>query len=191
MEEIEIKFLEIDVPELEKKLTAIGAEKAGEYDYHRATFDFPDWRLNTGHAWLRLRTDGKETTLTYKQRLGVKANDGSISDEGMKEIEIIVDDYEKTYELLKSIGFIIKREQENKRIKYIKDNVHYDIDFWPKIPTFLEVEGPSLAEVKEAAKELGFNPEDGLIGSAKQVYKKYGFEENDYTSMTFNEWIKA
>lgn len=190
MEEIELKFLEVDVSELEKKLISIGAKKVGEYDYTRAIFDYPDWRLNEDHSWLRLRTYGKETTLTYKQRIGVTTNDASISDTGMKEIEIIVDNYERTYELLKSLGFVIKREQENKRIKYIKNEIHFDIDFWPRIPTYLEIEGISLQEVKEVAQELGFNPQNGLMCSPKQIYKKYGFEENDYISMTFKNFVK-
>src|SRR3989338_11672972 len=108
MEEFEIKFLEVDVPELEKKLLSIGAEKVGEYDYKRTIFDYPDLRMNKREACLKLRTDGKETTLTYKERLGVKSNDTSLPDEGMKEIEIAVDDYQKTYDLLISIGLIEK-----------------------------------------------------------------------------------
>jgi adenylate cyclase class IV len=66
MEEFEIKFLEVDVPELEKKLLAIGAKKTGEYYYSTALFDYPDFRMDKDHAWLKLRTDGKETTLSYK-----------------------------------------------------------------------------------------------------------------------------
>ncbi|MEK7106064.1 MAG: CYTH domain-containing protein, partial [Patescibacteria group bacterium] len=120
MEEYEIKFLEVDVPALEKKLLEIGAEKVGEYNYKRAIFDYPDWRLDKDHSWIRLRTDGKETTLTYKKRLGTTSSDGQTSDEGMQEIETGVDSYQKTYDLLTSIGLIIKREQENKRVRYQK-----------------------------------------------------------------------
>ena len=90
MEEFEIKFLEIDVSELEKKLLSIGANKVGEYDYNISLFDFSDLAMDKKHAWLKLRTDGRETTLSYKERIGVKSNDGSIPDDGMKEIEILM-----------------------------------------------------------------------------------------------------
>src|SRR3989344_6440323 len=129
MEEFEIKFLEVDVPSLEKKLLEIGAEKTGEYDYGRVLMDYPDMRMNSLNSWVRLRTDGKETTLTYKQRLGAKSDDGSIPDEGMKEIEVVVDNYEKTFELLKAIGLVVKREEKNKRIRYQKNDTVFDIDF--------------------------------------------------------------
>src|SRR3989344_538225 len=116
MEEFEIKFLEVNVPELEKKLLQIGAKKVGDYEYVIVLFDYPDYRLDKDHSWLKLRTEGEETTLSFKQRIGVKSKDGSIPDEGMKEIEIVVDDYEKTYELIKSLGFIIKREMGKRRV---------------------------------------------------------------------------
>ncbi len=196
MEEFEIKFLEVDVPELEKKLLSFGAEKVGEYDYHRAIFDYPDWRMDEKHSWLRLRTDGKparaggETTLTYKERIGAKSKDASIRDEGMKEIEVIVSDYEKTYELLKAIGLVTKREEENRRIRYKKGGVVFDIDFHPQIPPYLEVEASSLKEAQEAASELGFDLEKSLICSSKQIYKKYGINVDDYSLLTHEGLVK-
>ncbi len=190
MEEFEIKFLEVDVPELEKKLLAIGAKKVGKYNYRRAMFDYPDWRLDKEHAWLRLRTDGKETTLTYKQRIGVRSKDGSIPDEGMKETEITVSDYQKTFQIMKSVGFIIKLEVESRRIRYEKDKVVFDIDFYPKIPPFVEIEADSLASVKATAWSLGFNPGEGLICSPTQVYNKYGIHLDEYSSITFEKFVK-
>ncbi|MBI5139439.1 CYTH domain-containing protein [Candidatus Nomurabacteria bacterium] len=190
MEEFEIKFLEVNVPELEKKLTSIGAKKVGEYEYSIVLFDYPDWRLDKDHSWLKLRTDGKETTLSFKKRIGVKSNDGSLPDDGMQEMEIIVDDYHKSYELFKSLGFVIKREQEKRRIRYEKGKAVFDIDFWPQIPPYVEVEANSLENAKEAAKEAGFDPEKGLICSASQIYVRYGFNPNDYVSMTPKGFIK-
>lgn len=190
MEEFEIKFLEVNVPELEKKLLEIGARKAGEYDYIITLFDYPDFRLDKDNSWLKLRTEGKETTLSFKQRIGVKSRDGSIPDEGMKEIEIVVEDYQKTYEIFKALGFIIKREMGKKRIRYTKGKAVYDIDFWPQIPPYVEVEADSIENAKAAAREAGFDPEKGLICSASNVYIKYEFNPNDYISMTPKGFIK-
>ncbi len=190
MEEFEIKFLDIDVPILEKKLLEIGATKVAEYHYFVALFDYPDWRMDKEHAWLKLRTDGKETTISYKQRIGVK-DDGSIgTDEGMKEIEVGVDDYKKLYELFLAMGLIVKREMEKKRIRYKKDNYVYDIDSWPRIPTFVEIESDSLENAKSASRLAGFDPDKGLICSASQVYKNYGYDPNDYSVMTFKDFTK-
>lgn len=188
MEEFEIKFLEVDVPELEKKLVKIGAKKVDEYDYTRVLMDYPDGRMKGVHSWIRLRTDGKETTLTYKQRLGVKSNDSS--DDGMKEIEIVVESYDNTLELLKAIGLVIIREEKNKRLRYEREDVVFDIDSWPFIPTYIEIESTTLTKAKEAARELDFNPEAGIVGTAGMVYKKYGFDKDEYSHITFEGMIK-
>jgi adenylate cyclase class 2 len=190
MEEFEIKFLEVDVPDLEKKLTDLGAEKVGEYDYSRALFDYPDFRLNKEDAWLRLRTNGKETTLAYKKSIHEVSPEGGSSQVGMKEVEIVVDDYDKTYELLKSLGFVLKREEKNRRTRYQKNDIVYDIDFWPFVPPYLEIESDSFEKVRKAADELGFDGSKGSISSAGDVHMKYGIDADDYISMTFEGLVK-
>lgn len=190
MQEFEIKFLEVDVPALEKKLLAMGAKKVGEYDYSRAIFDYPDFRMDRMHSWVRLRTDGNESTLTYKKRIGVKSDDGGVTDDGMTEIEVKVDDYDKTEELLKAIGLVIKIKVRNKRIRYEKNGVEFDIDSYPEIPDYLEIESSSFEKVHEAARELGFDPQKGLICTAKQIYKKYGLDLDDYSLVSFEEMVK-
>lgn len=190
MEEFEVKFLEVNVPELEKKLLEIGARKTSEYEYSRAIFDYQDLRMDKEGGWVRLRTDGKESTLTYKKRIGIKSNDGSVADDGMQEIEVIIDSYEKTHQLLKAIGLVVKIESKNKRVRYEKGDVTFDIDSWPQIPPYLEVESSSLEKVKNAANELGFDGKKGIICSAKQIYKKYRIDVDDYSSITFEGMTK-
>ena len=190
MEEIEVKFLDIDKEEMEKKLLAIGATKAGEYFYRRHLFDYPDLRLNQTGAYVRLRDEGDKVTLTFKQRLGIAADDGSQNDQGMKEIEVIVSDFEQTAEIFFAMGFIEKFYQENKRIRYVKGTTEYDIDLWPELKPFLEIEAKSWQDIDAAILELGLNPDDKKIFSAQQVYKLNGINENDYKSMTFEGLIK-
>lgn len=190
MEEFEIKFLEVDVPELEKKLLAIGAEKAGEFEYTRLILEDPELKMKGRHGWLRVRTDGKETTLTYKQSLKEKLGDGSLKNIGMKEVEVLVSDYEKTCKILEEIGLVIVTEEKNKRIRYVKGDVTFDIDFWPFIPPYLEIESISYEKARNAAEELGFSREEGQIGSAGSIYKKYGYNIDDYSSITFEGMIK-
>ncbi|MFA5750959.1 MAG: class IV adenylate cyclase [Candidatus Paceibacterota bacterium] len=190
MQEYELKFLEVNVKELEKKLLSIGAEKVGEYDLDRINFDYPDFRLRKIHAWLRLRTDGKETTLTYKQNIKGDSIDGRTKNIGCKEIEIKIDNFENGKVLLETLGFIPSIFENNKRIKYKKDDVIYDIDSWPFIPTYLEIETISYEKAKEVAREIGLDGEQGVIGSAGSIYKMYGYDIDDYSSITFEGMIK-
>jgi adenylate cyclase class 2 len=190
MEEIEVKFLDIDVDEIQKKLKAIGAEKVGDYFYRRRTFDYPDLRLMKQGAWLRLRDEGDRVTLALKQRLGMVSFDGKTNDTGMYETEVIVSDFDKTAELLNLLGFKEKFYQENKRIRWRKGSTEFDIDIWPRIKPYLEIEAQSWADIDTATLALGFDPKDRKIFSTQQVYRLNGIDENDYQRMTFDEFVK-
>lgn len=190
MEEIEVKFLNINPAEIQKKLEAVGAKKVGEYFYRRRVFDYPDWRLDEKGAWLRVRDEGDKVTLSFKQRLGMKAHDGSESDEGTKEIEVEVNDFEKTCTLLFEAGLIEKHYAENKRIRWTKENVEFDIDTWPELEPYLEIEAPSWEKIDEVVQWLELNPADKKIFSTNQVYALKGIRVKDYTRLTFDGLAK-
>jgi adenylate cyclase class 2 len=188
MEEIEAKFLDVDVEDLREKLKSLGAHLVGSYDYRRKLFDYPDYRLDNTHAWIRLRDEGEHVTLTYKERLG--AGEGQFGDLGMKEIEVIVSDFDQTESFLKAIGLIEKRYEENRRERWVWDGIVFDIDTWPLIPTYLEIEGSSWEAVEKAAFALGLSWETHMRSSANQVFKKYGLDNHDYSVITFDQQIK-
>ncbi len=146
--EYECTLLEINREELIKKLEAIGASKKGEYLQRRYTYDFQPTIKN---KWLRLRTNGQKTTLTIK----------NITDKtligGTKELEIEVEDFDKTNLMLEELGYVHKNYQENKRTTYQFENIEIDIDKWPLIPLYAEIEGHSEEEVKDFIKKLDLN----------------------------------
>ena len=189
-QEYEVKFLDIDVPQMEKKLASVGAEKVGEFFYKRITFDFPGLPLHAKGAWLRLRDEGDRVTMTWKRRLGIKAHDGTQSDEGMEEIEIVVDDFDQAAALLRALGMVDKFYQENRRSRWKKGDVEFDIDVWPRLKPYLEIEGPSWNKVDAAIAELGLDPKDKKIFSTNQIYLLNGIDEHEYSRMGFDEWVK-
>lgn len=132
--EFEIRVLEINDEEIIEKLEKLGATKIGEYDQKRYVYDLIP--KNNG-KWIRLRTNGEKTTLAYKD---------VISDiiDGTKEIKFEVRDFDEAKEFMERIGIKHRSYQENKRIQYyLFDGVEIDIDTWPMIPTYLEIEGKS------------------------------------------------
>ena len=145
--EYEIRILEIDKESIVKKLEDLGAIKGGEYNQKRYVYDLKPVQKD---KWIRLRTNGIETTLTYKD---IESN----TIDGTKEVEIKVDSFEVANEFLNKIGFVARSYQENKRIQYTLDNVEIDIDTWPMIPTYLEIEGNSEEEVNNMVKKLGLS----------------------------------
>ncbi len=115
--------------------------------------------------WIRLRTNGIETTLTFKDVTSDKID-------GTKEAEIVVSDLETTNEILNKMGFFSKAYQENKRIRYMLYGVELDIDSWPLIPTYLEIEGKNEKEVLDMIEKLDLDKSKVTSLDVQSVYEK-------------------
>ena len=85
---------------------------------------------------------------------------------------------------------VIKFSQEKKRITWKKGNVTFDIDTWPRLKPYLEIESDNWKKVDSAVLELGFELKDKVICSATQIYEMNGINDKDYSIMTFDKWIK-
>lgn len=176
--EIEERILEIDTDKVIKKLESLGATKKGEWFQKRYTYDFTPKRES---EWLRLRTNGVETTLTYK-------NVETREIDGTKELEILVDDFEETNKFLEILGYKYKNYQENKRIRYYLNDVEIDIDTWPMIPTYMELEGPSVEKVKEVEDLLEVDKSKITTLFADEIYDKYyGIDVLSIKELKFKE----
>ena len=102
--ERELTVLDIDLDDFIKRLEELGAEKQGEFLQRRYVFDV---KPVNPKKWIRLRTNGKKTTLTIKE---IKDKNAI---EGTEELEIVVDDLDKTKEILNHLGYESRNYQEN------------------------------------------------------------------------------
>jgi adenylate cyclase class 2 len=190
MEEFEITYINIDTKEIERKLLSLGAEKEGDFHYRRIVFDYPDFSLDKKASWVRLRDEGDKITLTFKKRIGSNVNDNLGGDDGMYEQEVVVDDFEKTHQFLLDIGLIEKMYQENKRTRYLLNGVECDIDTWPLLDPYLEIEGKNWEDVYKTAEILGLKKEDAKKFSTNQIYRLKGMDDRNYTKLTFSEQVE-
>ncbi len=188
MEECEVKFLDIDVEQITAKIKSLGGVKQFDRIFKRVVLDYPDWRLNEDKSWVRVRDEGDRVTFCFKKRIDA-SEDGS-NDKTMIEHEVVVSDFEETIELLHQIGMIDKFYEENRRVQYKLDDVELDIDYWPQLKPYLEIEAPSWAQVDEMIGKLDLNPDDKKIYSTHQIYAENGIEEHDYKRITFEEMAK-
>ena len=115
---------------------------------------------------------------------------GKNEDLGMKEIEIVVSDFEQTKLLLLSMGLVVKLEQDKKRIRWQKDDIFFDIDFWPKLNPYLEIESNKMEKINKAIEELGLDKNDKRIINNWEIYKENGINLGDYQVMMFDKQIK-
>jgi adenylate cyclase, class 2 len=165
--EIEAKFLDIDVKTIRSKLREIGANQVSkEKTMKRKIFDFNSGKLADVGAWVRLRDEGGKITLTYKL-----LSDKSIY--GTQEIEVLVDNFQATEEMLKKLGLEVISSQENKRESWKLDNVELEIDTWPWLPTYLEIEAATESGVKDTAQKLGLSWNEAVFGSVSTIYSSY------------------
>ena len=176
--EFEARVLDINKELVIKKLEELGAKKIAEFDYKRRVYNF---NPPTDHKWIRLRTDGIKTTLTIKKI-------ESLSIDGTKEMEIEVSNFEETNKMLEELGYKAHTYQENKRIRYILNDVELDIDSWPYIPTYLEIEGKSEESVKSMIKLLEVENDKVTTLDVQGVFKEfYNIDIADVPVVKFDE----
>lgn len=118
-------------------------------------------------GWLRLRDQGDKTTLTYKE---ADQGDGAPGIDSILEAEVEVSDFRAAQQLLEAMGFVTLRYQENYREEWHLDGVTFDLDTWPDLPTYLEIEGPNEADVQAAASTVGLDYATATFGSVDDVY---------------------
>ncbi len=159
--EIEATFINIDKDQLRAQLKGLGAKLLQpELLMRRTIFDIDDY------SFVRVRDEGNRITMSYKHL-------DAVSLSGMKEICLNVNNYDEAIAFVKACGLKIKAVQETLREEWELDGVELDIDTWPWLPPYVEIEGPNEAAVKSVAAKLDFDMADALYGSVDEVYKIY------------------
>lgn len=146
--EYECTLLDVDKDEISKLLEYYGAQKKGEYFQRRYVYDFNPVDKS---KWIRLRTNGAETTITIKNIV----DRNSIG--GTEELELAVSDFDIANSILNELGYIARNYQENKRIIYELDGISFGIDSWPLIPDYVEIEGKSEEDVINIIDKLNLD----------------------------------
>ncbi len=103
--------------------------------------------------------------MTYKNHIEKTAN-------GTEEIEFEISDSSRASLFLERIGLIAYRHQEKKRHTWRYKNITVDIDIWPKVPTYVELEGNSETDLKAAAASLGFDWGNAVFDHPREVIEK-------------------
>ncbi|MDA8368923.1 MAG: CYTH domain-containing protein [Nocardiopsaceae bacterium] len=175
--EYEAKVLDIDPHELARTIVDKGGTALGEAALQRRyVYDIDP---NDQSRWVRLRDTGSKITLTVKE---IASDDIG----GTQETEIAVSDFDATNTLLGKLGYRAKAYQENRRQSFLLDGAQLEIDTWPRIPPYLEIEASGRTEVLRIASLLGY-AEDQLTGeNTTKVYDRYGIDLATITDLRFN-----
>ena len=181
MEEIEGKFLEINIADLRKRLKANKAKKIHKMMlYKRYVFNL----LNGEKGFIRTREENNAVTITVKTypKNSKYALESEISVNGTLE---------QSRDFLLSQGYRVKAYQETLREKWsLGDCLEIAIDSIPGIPTYVELECKNEKEIKRVAGLLGLDYSKIEYGAFdKQFADYYGLTKEQLnekvSSLTF------
>jgi adenylate cyclase class IV len=181
MEEIEGKFLEINIADLRKKLKSNKAKRIHKMMlYKRYVFNL----LNGEKGFIRTREENNAVTITVKTypKNSKYALESEISVNGTLE---------QSRDFLLSQGYKIKAYQETLREKWsLAGCLEIAIDSIPGIPTYVELECKNEKEIKRVAGRLGLDYSKIEYGAFdKQFADYYGLTKEqlnqDVRSLTF------
>ena len=171
MKEIELKILNVDVPAMRRKLKKLGLKRVMKPTLlHEIHFISENFRGKGSRASLfRLRKEGGRSFLTVKAK---RRKDKRF--DVRQETEVSVSDFEKTKKILEAVGFKILREREKFREEYKGKGVKVEIDSYPKIKPYAEVEGNDKKTVLKFLSTLGYSLKDTTNKTATGVLKEAG-----------------
>lgn len=185
MTEIEVKLLDIDLGEVRSKLAKLGATKVfDERLFRRVVLVDKDQKMEQENAFLRIRDEGDKIQLSYKRV-------DSTTIDGTKEFSITVDDFDKTRELLNILGFKEIYYQETKREEWKLADVLFDIDIWPGLNPYLEIEAGTKGDVEKYTSLLGLQDKEKSYARIGTIYlKAFGRDViNEFPILTFETQI--
>lgn len=182
--EREVKFLEIDLAQIKTKLAQLGATDLGEKLLSEVIFYVGDGNSveRKSRKYVRIRDTGEKIFLTYKHLPDTPAI-------GVTEIELEINSAAEGQLMLETLGWQPARVQEKRRHSFKLGKVMVDIDTWPgQVPPYLEIEGNSEDDIKEAANLLGLDWDKHELRSAAGVLKEfYNIDMWQLTKYTFSE----
>lgn len=178
--ELEARFLGVDIPDFKQRLSKLGAKDLGSDHLKEVIFFDKDltWQENKKTV-VRLRQTKTGIHLAYKH-----AAEDTLH--GTEEIEFDVSNLEKAKLFLERCGLVAYCYQEKHRHSYKLGNVVIDIDSWPKIPPYVEIEGESEEELKEAAAKLGLDWQKAIFESPRNmIAREYEIHMENLRYFTF------
>ena len=184
--EIEVKFYIKDIQALERRLLEANAQYTQARTHElNLRFDTAAGQLREEQCVLRLRKDNR-VRVTYK---GPMTDEDGIADR--EEIEFEASNFEAAKHLFESLGYQVVVIYEKYRTIYKIEDSIITLDEMP-FGNFVEIEGPDVEQIEEAAKLVGLNWDlrsaETYLSYFLQIKEKAGLDFND---LTFENFEKA
>ncbi|MFB7633661.1 class IV adenylate cyclase [Streptomyces sp. NPDC056149] len=173
--EYEAKALGIAPDVMAERIKEAGGSFQGERLMRRYVYDTVP---AVPGRWVRLRDSDGAVTLCVKT-ISLDEIDGT------RETETTVGSFEDTHALLGLMGLTHRGYQENRRSSWLLDGVRLEIDTWPRIPPYLEIEGDTEEQVWATADRLSLTRDELTSENTTKVFARYGIDLDSINELRF------
>jgi adenylate cyclase class 2 len=166
--EIETKVLQVNPQQIAERLEKLGAKKVEETQLFVDWFRFPSQEQEW---YLRVRSySDKKVEITWKGKSQVQG----IS-RAHPEINLLVENHVQAKALFESIGLVCYAHQEKYRTSWELGNIHFDLDTYPHMPPYLEIEADSDETIQKMVQQLNLSSHrTSSEGERVLIEKEYG-----------------
>jgi adenylate cyclase class 2 len=188
MSEIEVKVLGVDVDEVARRLEALGATCLFDGRVNCVHFDHPDHSIRKKKSLFRLRRWKADGAGENKFEICVKGPKTIV--DGCKvreEFETTVADADMFETMMTFIGYERTMNNDKRRRSYEWNGLHFDLDEYPTVPAYMEIEAPDRAGIDRAVAALKLDEfEDFEISTetANELFERL-WPEVDFDQLRF------
>jgi len=133
------------------------------------------------NKWIRLRESNNKVELTTKHILEKQNN----KFQNVIETEIEVSSLAETNRLLENIGIARRSYQEKIRYSYEYKNAEIEIDIWPKLQPYMEIECDDEETINEVIEKLDLKNNEVVSLNTEQLYKRIGVDVHSMSELKF------
>lgn len=141
---------------------------------------FSQLKINP-NKWIRLRQSNNKSVLTSKHILEKDTS----SFQSVLETEFEVSSLEEANLFLESIGVARRSYQEKIRYSYKYKNAEIEIDIWPLIKPYMEIECDDENLINEIIEKLELKNNQIVSLNTEQLYKKIGIDVHSMSELKF------
>ena len=176
MRELETKILDISPRAIAAQLKKLGAKQTFK---GRMVVDWygPKGLTHAGDdPWfLRVRSSGQKTEITWKAHSKILG-----ASRAHKEINVAAGSHKQACEILAAIGLENYAHQEKDRTSWKLKGWSFDLDKYPNMPAYLEIETTSEQNIQKAIKLLGLTKHRALPeGERTLITREYKLNWSD------------
>lgn len=181
--ECEVKVLGVGVASLQARLrgAATFTNSSTELLDDRR-FDYPaesGRSLKAGGLYLRIRSSETRSEITGKWDRDQTGDVKTVT-----ERETYIDDPEVMEQILINVlGLVVTRSRQKRRTTFHVEmpdrrGCKIEVDKYPEIPPYIEIEARDVATVRAAVELIGFTMDDTTTMTASEVLEHYGADPN-------------